>query len=99
MIIAGWSLDRSLLAGESMRRNSNSNEVAQFLSPRLKKMDPEVLKSMGNEAYKQGRFEEALALYDQAIALDLNKAVYHCNKSAALIGLGRLQEAIVECDE
>ncbi|KAG5112448.1 hypothetical protein JHK82_035717 [Glycine max] len=88
-----------VLMGNIMRRNSNSNEVAQFLSPRLKKMDPEVLKSMGNEAYKQGRFEEALALYDQAIALDSNKAVYHCNKSAALIGLGRLQEAIVECEE
>ncbi|KAL2317711.1 hypothetical protein Fmac_031587 [Flemingia macrophylla] len=87
------------LMGNIMRKNSNSNEVAQFLSPRLNKVDPEVLKSMGNEAYKQGRFEEALALYQQAIALDSNKATYHCNKSAALIGLGRLQEAILECEE
>ncbi|TKY56248.1 TPR repeat-containing thioredoxin TTL1 [Spatholobus suberectus] len=87
------------LMGNIMRKNSNSNEVAQFLSPRLNKVDPEVLKSMGNEAYMQGRFEEALALYDRAIALDSNKATYHCNKSAALIGLGRLQEAIIECEE
>jgi len=85
--------------GNIMRSNSTGNEVGQFLSPRQKKVDPEVLKSMGNEAYKQGRFEEALALYDQAIALDSNMATYHCNKSAALIGLGRFQQAIFECEE
>ncbi|KAF7140608.1 hypothetical protein RHSIM_Rhsim06G0083400 [Rhododendron simsii] len=63
------------------------------------KLDPEVVKSMGNEKYKQGRFEEALALYDRAISLDSSKASYHSNKSAALIGLGRLIEAAVECSE
>ena len=87
------------LMGNILNRNSDGNKVAQFLSPRMKKVDPEVSKSMGNDAYKQGRFEEALALYDRAIALDSHKAIYHCNKSAALIGLGRLQEAIVECEE
>lgn len=87
------------LMGNIMRRNSTGSEIGQFLSPRQKRVDPEVLKSMGNEAYKQGRFEEALALYDRAIALDSNMATYHCNKSAALIGLGRLQEAIFECEE
>ncbi|XP_057469580.1 TPR repeat-containing thioredoxin TTL1-like [Actinidia eriantha] len=61
--------------------------------------DPEVLKSMGNEKYKQGRFEEALALYSKAISLDPNRASYHSNKSAALIGLGRLVEAAFECRE
>lgn len=65
----------------------------------VKKLDPEVVKSMGNEKYKQGRFEEALALYDRAISLDSSKASYHSNKSAALIGLGRLIEAAVECSE
>ncbi|XP_047152293.1 TPR repeat-containing thioredoxin TTL1-like [Vigna umbellata] len=87
------------LMGNIMRRNSTGNELGQFFSPRQKKVDPEVLKSMGNEAYKQGRFEEALSLYDRAIALDSNMATYHCNRSAALIGLGRLQEAIFECEE
>lgn len=79
-------------------RRRNSDELAQSRSPR-NKVDPEALKTMGNEAYKQGRFEEALALYDRAIAIDSNKATYHCNKSAALIGLGRLLEAVVECQE
>ncbi|KAK7301222.1 hypothetical protein RJT34_12083 [Clitoria ternatea] len=85
------------LMGNIIRKNSN--ELAQFFSPKHNKVDSEVLKSMGNEAYKKRRFEEALALYDQAIALDSNKATYHCNKSAALIGLGRFQEAIFECEE
>ncbi|KAI4337708.1 hypothetical protein L6164_016092 [Bauhinia variegata] len=76
----------------------NSDDLAQFRSPR-NRVDPEKLKCLGNEAYKQGRFEEALGFYDQAITLDSNKATYHCNKSAALIGLGRLLEAIVECEE
>lgn len=82
--------------GNIMRKNSD--DVAQFRSPR-NRVDPEVLKTMGNEAYKQGKLEEALSLYNQAIRLDSNKATYHCNKSAALMGLGRLLEALVECEE
>ncbi|KAF9687304.1 hypothetical protein SADUNF_Sadunf02G0079600 [Salix dunnii] len=62
-------------------------------------MDPEVLKNKGNERYKQGRYEEALVLYDRAISLDTNKATYRSNRSAALIGLGRLAEAVAECEE
>lgn len=84
--------------GNIIRKSGDG--VSQFRSPRSDRvLDPEVLKSMGNEAYKQGRFSEALALYERAIAIDSNKATYHCNKSAALIGLGRFQQAIVECEE
>ncbi|KAI4307375.1 hypothetical protein L6164_030574 [Bauhinia variegata] len=79
--------------GNIVRKNSD-----EFRSPR-NRMDPEALKCLGNELYKQGRFKEALCFYDRAITLDSNKATYHCNKSAALIGLGRLLEAIVECEE
>ncbi|XVF39500.1 hypothetical protein PTKIN_Ptkin01aG0039600 [Pterospermum kingtungense] len=61
--------------------------------------DPQTLKNKGNEAYKHGRFEEALALYERAISIDSKQATYRCNKSAALLGLGRLLEAVVECKE
>lgn len=64
-----------------------------------KRMEPEELKAMGNEEYKKGRFAEALALYDEAIAMDPDKASYRSNKSAALTGLGRLLEAVEECRE
>ncbi|XP_057971180.1 inactive TPR repeat-containing thioredoxin TTL3-like [Malania oleifera] len=63
------------------------------------RMDPETLKIMGNEDYKNGRFAEALALYDAAISIDPNKASYRSNKSAALTALGRLLEAVFECRE
>ncbi|KAK9134295.1 hypothetical protein Syun_013625 [Stephania yunnanensis] len=63
------------------------------------RMDPEQLKIMGNEDYKEGRFAEALALYEAAIAIDSGKASYRSNKSAALTGLGRLLEAVFECRE
>ncbi|XP_074321492.1 TPR repeat-containing thioredoxin TTL1-like [Silene latifolia] len=66
---------------------------------RVQKMDPEELKSMGNEKFKEGRYEEALMFYDQAVALDSEMAVYRSNKSAALTALGRLLEAVVECKE
>jgi DnaJ family protein C protein 7 len=91
------SLNNSVM-GNIMRKSGDG--VSTFRSPRSNKvLDPEGLKSMGNEAYKQGRFSEALALYERAIAIDSNKATYHCNKSAALIGLGRFKDAIVECEE
>lgn len=62
-------------------------------------MDPETLKTMGNEDYKNGNYVEALALYDAAIAIDPKKAAYRSNKSAALAALGRILEAVFECKE
>ncbi|XP_075655824.1 inactive TPR repeat-containing thioredoxin TTL3 isoform X2 [Castanea sativa] len=73
---------------------SLENSLCRALSTR---MDPETLKIMGNEDYKNGRFAEALALYDAAISIDPNKASYRSNKSAALAALGRLLEAVFEC--
>ncbi|KAF3547690.1 hypothetical protein DY000_02000428 [Brassica cretica] len=63
------------------------------------RMDPETLKTMGNEDYKNGNYVEALALYDAAIAIDPKKAAYRSNKSAALAALGRILEAVFECKE
>ncbi|GKA61733.1 inactive TPR repeat-containing thioredoxin TTL3-like protein [Tanacetum coccineum] len=72
------------------------NSYCRALSTR---MDPEQLKIMGNEDYKNGRFAEALSLYDAAIFLDPEKASYRSNKSAALTSLGRLLEAVFEARE
>ncbi|KAI8550417.1 hypothetical protein RHMOL_Rhmol06G0104700 [Rhododendron molle] len=96
------SSGKKILIGQlgNLKPPARRNPPLMSKGPALvKKLDPEVAKSMGNEKYKQGRFEEALALYDRAISLDSSKASYHSNKSAALIGLGRLIEAAVECSE
>lgn len=92
----GSRLGRNGVMGNIVKRPSG--EFLQSLSL-LNKLDSEELKSMGNEAYNKGRFEDALALYDRAIAINSNKATYRSNKSAALIGLGRPIEALVECKE
>ncbi|XP_027149358.1 inactive TPR repeat-containing thioredoxin TTL3-like [Coffea eugenioides] len=65
----------------------------------LNKLDPEALKCLGNEKYQEGKFEEALDLYNQAIAIDPSKASFYSNKSAALMSLGNLIEAVFECQE
>ncbi|XP_051125723.1 TPR repeat-containing thioredoxin TTL1-like [Andrographis paniculata] len=61
--------------------------------------NPEELKRMGNDSYRKGRYSEALSLYDKAIALSPGNAAYHFNRSAALMEMNRLGEAIKECQE
>ncbi|XP_056161188.1 inactive TPR repeat-containing thioredoxin TTL3-like [Syzygium oleosum] len=84
---------------DSNRKPSESPAPASFCRALSTRMDPETLKIMGNEDYKNGRFAEALALYDAAISIDPNKASYRSNRSAALTALGRLLEAVFECRE
>ncbi|KAJ8769604.1 hypothetical protein K2173_005207 [Erythroxylum novogranatense] len=86
----------SVMKNEEKPSADQSGSLCRALSTR---MDPEQLKIMGNEDYKNGNFAEALAFYDAAIALDPNKASYRSNKSAALTALGKLLEAVFECRE
>ncbi|XP_038880783.1 inactive TPR repeat-containing thioredoxin TTL3 [Benincasa hispida] len=86
----------NIAKGQPKQSVEQSNSLCRALSTR---MDPEQLKIMGNEDYKNGRFAEALALYEAAIAIDPNKASYRSNKSAALIALGMLLDAVFECRE
>ncbi len=62
-------------------------------------VDPEEIKKVGNDQYKKGNFAEALSLYDRAIQLSPGQASYHSNRAAALTGLGRLAEAVQECEK
>ncbi|GLT50245.1 hypothetical protein SLA2020_237430 [Shorea laevis] len=61
--------------------------------------DPEEVKRVGNEMYKKGNFVEALALYDKAISMSPDNAAYRSNRAAALTAMGRLGEAVRECEE
>ncbi|KAF5190585.1 Tpr repeat-containing thioredoxin ttl1 [Thalictrum thalictroides] len=79
--------------------SNNTSVMGNIVSKNLYKLDPDALKVMGNVEYKKGRFAVALTLYDRAISLNSDNASYRSNKSAALIGLGRLLEAIFECRE
>jgi len=56
------------------------------------------IKAKGNEAYKAKRFEEALGLYDQAIAANPHDIIYHNNKAAVYLEMGEYDKAIGELD-
>uniref|UniRef100_A0A0D9VL58 Uncharacterized protein n=1 Tax=Leersia perrieri TaxID=77586 RepID=A0A0D9VL58_9ORYZ len=73
-----------------------ASELCRALSHRT---DPEKLKEMGNEEYREGHYAEAVALYDQAIMVDPSRPAYWSNKAAALAALGRLIEAAGDCRE
>lgn len=61
--------------------------------------DSEEVKRVGNEMYRKGLFNEALKLYDRAIALSPTNAAYRSNRAAALTALARIGEAVNECEE
>ncbi|MCL7045358.1 hypothetical protein MKW94_006319, partial [Papaver nudicaule] len=96
--------------GNIVRNKGSSNEQKDQQQPSsaginlcralsTSRYDSEALKEMGNEEYKKGKFIEALALYDRAIAMNTDKASYRSNKGVALTGLGRILDAVRECKE
>lgn len=92
----------SIIRGNGKAEGTGNIQTAaetMILKRSLSSTSAEDVKNAGNERYKKGDFAEALLLYDRAIALSPGHALYHSNKSAALTGLGRLSEAIQECQE
>ncbi|MQL73456.1 hypothetical protein Taro_005817 [Colocasia esculenta] len=80
--------------------SAGTPEVAASSARRaMTSVDPEEVKRAGNEQYKMGHFMDALKLYDRAIAMCPGNAACHSNRAAALIGLGRLTDAVRECKE
>lgn len=63
------------------------------------KLDPEEATKSGNKHYKKEQFAEALRFYDRAVETCPSNAACRNNRAAALSGLGRLQEAVKECEE
>ncbi|KAH7297487.1 hypothetical protein KP509_26G071500 [Ceratopteris richardii] len=61
-------------------------------------LDPEEIKNAGNEYYRGGHFSEALVLYTKAANLSPKNAAYKSNRAAALSALGKLGEAVKECE-
>ena len=59
----------------------------------------EKLKILGNSLCSQRKFSEAIAAYDSALALDPSNVPVRSNKAAALLELGRVDEAIEVCKE
>jgi tetratricopeptide (TPR) repeat protein len=58
----------------------------------------QALKEAGNRLFKAGLHKEAIKQYKQAISLQPSAALY-TNKATALKKVGKLRDAIQDCDE
>ncbi|XP_022333019.2 stress-induced-phosphoprotein 1 [Crassostrea virginica] len=65
----------------------------------INKKKAEALKSLGNEALNEGKFEEAVDQYTAAIDLDSDNHILYSNRSAALTKAGKYLEAIGDADK
>jgi hypothetical protein len=65
----------------------------------LSAADPDEVKRAGNDQYNRGCFEDALRLYDRALAICPDNAACRGNRAAALTGLRRFGDAVKECEE
>lgn len=84
----------------TVAETSNGKSAGESVAKRgMASLDPEDVKNAGNELYRKGKFEDALLLYDRAIAISPDNASYRSNRAAALTALGRLGEAVRECEE
>lgn len=79
--------------------SQSSGGEAMLVKRAMANSDPEEVKKAGNELYKKGHFVEALSLYERAISILPDNAAYRSNRAAVLTALGRLGEAVRECEE
>ena len=64
----------------------------------VRAQEANTLNNIGNAWGKQGKFEEAIVVYSQAIAANSDEAAFARNRASALIALGRLEEAQADCE-
>ncbi|XP_076887764.1 TPR repeat-containing thioredoxin TTL1-like [Bidens hawaiensis] len=92
---SGTKPGESIVSGGS----NSSKSMNSMKNSRRLLTDPDELRRLGNERYKKGCFVEALGYYDRAIMVQPGNASLRCNRSAALMCLNRLSEAVKECEE
>lgn len=102
IIRGGPKPGNSTKSGES-NSDGNGNNIhmapeSVLIKRAMVKSDPEEVKKCANELYMRGHYSQALSLYDRAISLAPQNAAYRGNRAAALTMLGRLDEAVRECE-
>jgi len=76
-----------------------ANETPEESALRIKKEQAVAAKERGNTLYKAKQFQEALAAYDEAIALDPTNILFTSNKASVYIEMGETETAIKLCSE
>merc|ERR1712070_1003512 len=75
-----------------------SDLTPQEREKKEKQRDAVVAKSRGNELYKAKKFEEAIAAYDEAIALDTTNMTFLSNKAAVYFTQKNYDKCIEMCN-
>lgn len=61
--------------------------------------DPIKLKELGNKAYINKNYEEAVELYSKAIEIDPKDPVFYSNRATSLFELEKFDDCILDCDK
>ena len=91
-------------APETKQNNTKPEEDITELSPaeQVKKqnqINSVIAKEKGNKLYLAQNFDEALAAYDEAIALDPSNMTFHNNKAAVYFAMKNYDAVIEMCDK
>uniref|UniRef100_A0A336K8R8 CSON000625 protein n=1 Tax=Culicoides sonorensis TaxID=179676 RepID=A0A336K8R8_CULSO len=62
-----------------------------------RKEEAEGMKNEGNRLMKEEKYQEAINMYNKAIALDATNPVFYCNRAAAFSRIGDYNRAAEDC--
>lgn len=110
-LLMGQSQEESSSSAPAPMKKKEEPEVPMEVEEDLSNLSPEELKKKetekearlkkeeGNGLYKAKKFEEALAAYDEAIAIDPTSMTFLLNKAAVYFTMKKYDECIEECNK
>lgn len=63
------------------------------------KLHASQLKDEGNAAFGEGKWDEAIALFSQAIEIDPDNEIYYSNRSAAYMKVDSISKALYDAEK
>jgi len=84
---------------QSNNDNSNHELEGNGILSKISLSDFDTLFEEGNDLLGEGKYEEAISIYDKALVIDPNHVPTLSNKGFALLNLGLNQEALEYFDK